>query len=188
MAERPTVPLQPLLDKVARDSHKQFLVDGQVPPNVYLGGARPQDVDYPLLLSILRINSLASVEVEGRINVVPERDIRFYATPIVNQDDKSIAADEFVTRIVTLENVGSGYLVPILRPLMPVSAHLAALPPHDLIVMDRYANVRRITALIRQMDQANRALGRLDHCEPWLGMSRNSHDKTPRRSFSLFLR
>ena len=152
-SDRPTVPLQPLLDRVARESHKQFLVDGRVPPDIYLGGAHADEINYPLLLSILRINNLASVEVEGRINIVPEGEIRWYATRILNQDDKSVAADEFVTRLVTLQNIGSAFVVPILRPLMPQAAHLAAFPPHDLIIMDRYANVQRIMALLEQMDR-----------------------------------
>src|SRR5512144_187517 len=59
----PTVPLQPLLDRVARESKKQFLVDGRVSPEVYLAGVRQEDVTYPLLLSILRANGLASVEI-----------------------------------------------------------------------------------------------------------------------------
>src|SRR6185295_13422262 len=93
----PTVPLQPLLDRVARESKKQFLVDGRVSPDVYLGGARQEDVTYPVLLSIFRTNGLASVEIEGRVNVMPIGDVRFFATPIVPNDDNRIAADEWVT-------------------------------------------------------------------------------------------
>ncbi len=150
----PTVALAPLLDRVARESHKQFLVDSRVPPQIYLGTARPEDVNYPLLLSILRINFLASVEIEGRVNIVPAGTVRTYAVPIVQSDDKSIAADEFVTRIITVANTNAGGLVPVLRPLLPVEAHLAALAPNQLIMMDRYANVQRITALVKALDKA----------------------------------
>jgi len=149
----PTVPLQPLLDLVARESKKQFLVDGRVSPEIYLGGVHQEDVTYPLLLSILRANGLASVEIEGRVNVLPMNEVRFYPTPIVQGDDNRIAADAWVTRVLTTTNIEAAMLVPILRPLLPVQAHLAAMPPSSLIVMDRYANVQRIATLVKSLDQ-----------------------------------
>jgi general secretion pathway protein D len=149
----PTVPLQPLLDRVARESRKEFLVDGRVNPEIFLGGARQEDVTYPVLLSILRANGLASVEIEGRVNVVPGYDVRLYATPIVQDDDNRIAADEWITRILITTNVEAPGLVPILRPLLPQAAHLAAMPPNRLVVVDRYANVQRITAIVKSLDQ-----------------------------------
>jgi general secretion pathway protein D len=106
-----------------------------------------------VLLSILRANGLASVEIEGRVNVVPLSDVRLYATPIVQNDDDRIAADEWVTRILITTNVEAPFLVPILRPLLPQAAHLAAMPPNRLIVVDRYANVQRIAAIVKSLDQ-----------------------------------
>jgi hypothetical protein len=41
----------------------------------------------------------------------------------------------------------------ILRPLLPQFAHLAALPPSKLVIVDRYANVQRITAIAESLDQ-----------------------------------
>lgn len=149
----PTVPLQTVLDRVARESHKQFLVDGHVSPEIFLGGVGAEDVTYPLLLSILRANGLAAVDLDGRTSIVPEGEVRWYATPLVQKDDKSIPADEWVTRVLTVSNVSSAFLVPILRPLLPQAAHLAAFPPRHLVVMDRYANVQRITAIVRLLDQ-----------------------------------
>jgi general secretion pathway protein D len=69
-------------------------------------------------------------------------------------DDASIAADEWVTRVLTTTNVEAAQLVPILRPLLPQSAHLAAhATTNQLIVVDRYANVRRITEIVRTLDR-----------------------------------
>ncbi len=149
----PTVPMQPLLDRVARESKKQFLVDGRLSSEIFLGGVRQEDVSYPVLLSILRANGLAAVEIEGRINVLPATDARFYATPTAQNDDSRIAADEWVTRVLVTTNVETPFLVPILRPMLPQSAHMAAMPPDRLIIVDRYANVQRITAIVKSLDQ-----------------------------------
>lgn len=148
----PTVELAPILQRVGRAANKRFLADGRVGPQIYLGGTEQNDITYPVLLSILRANNLAAVEIEGRVNIVPVNDIRSYPLPMVQNDDASIAADEWVTRVLTTSNVEAAQLVPILRPLLPQWAHLAALPSSRLVVIDRYANVRRIAELVRLLD------------------------------------
>jgi general secretion pathway protein D len=149
----PMTPLAGLVERVARSSNKQFLIDLRARPQVYMSGMRPEDVTYPILLSILRANYLAAVTIEGRVNIVPIEDVRSYPLPLVQQDDRNIAADEWVTRIVTLKTVEAAQLVPILRPMLPQFAHLSALPPKKLIIVDRYANVQRMMAVISSLDE-----------------------------------
>ena len=148
----PTVELAPLLQRVERASGKKFLVDPRLGGRLYLSGVDPNDVTYPVLLAILRINGWAAFESEGRVNIVPDPVIRFHA-PIVQSDDASIPADLYVTRVLKTVNVDTAQLVPILRPLLSQAAHLAAhLDTNQLIVEDRYENVQRITALVRSLD------------------------------------
>jgi general secretion pathway protein D len=150
----PTVALEPLLQRVGRAANKKFLVDGRVSPQVYLGGVDANDVTYPLLLSILRANSLGVVEIEGRLNVIPAYEMRFYGPLMANNDDPNIPADEYRTRVVQVTNIEAAQLVPILRPLLPQSAHLAAFPgSNQLVIMDRYANLKRITDIVRSLDK-----------------------------------
>ena len=149
----PLVELAPILQRVERSSNKRFLVDRNVPQRIYLAGVDANDVTYPLLLSLLRANNLAAVEIEGRVNIVSVFEVRNYPIPMVQNDDASIAADEWVTRVLTTTNVEAEFLVPILRPMMPQWAHLAAMADNNkLILVDRYANVRRITELVRSLD------------------------------------
>ncbi len=150
----PTVALEPLLQRVGRAASKKFLMDGHVSPQIYLGGVDANDVTYPLLLSILRANSLAVVEIEGRLNVISVSEIRFYPSPIANSDDANIAADEWRTRVLQLTNVEAAQTVPVVRPLLSTYAHLSAYPPsNQLIIVDRYANLKRITEIVRSLDK-----------------------------------
>ncbi len=150
-----TVALEPLLERVGRAASKRFLIDSHVNPQIYLGSVAANDVTYPLLLSILRSNNLATVEIEDRVNVIPVGEVRFYPAPIANEDDPKIAADEWRTRVLTLTNIEAAQLVPILRPLLPQAAHLAAFPPsNQLLIVDRYANLKRITEIVHSMDRA----------------------------------
>jgi general secretion pathway protein D len=148
----PTVELAPLIQRVERASGKRFLVDGRLGPRIYLGGVEPNDVTYPVLLAILRANGFAAFESEGRVNITPDANIRFHA-PVVQTDDASIPADLYVTRVLKTTNISTPQLIPILRPLLAQTAHLASHPDtNQLIVMDRYENIQRITEIIRALD------------------------------------
>ncbi len=161
----PTVSLESLVDRVARSSKKSFLVDSRAAQQLYLGNIKPEDVNYPTLLAILRANGMAATTIEGRVNIVPVFEIRSLAVPLVQNDDSSIPADEWVSRIVTTSKKEASSMVPVLRPLLPQAAHLSAMcgscEPgaqnctncRQLIIVDRYANVQRITAIVKMLEQ-----------------------------------
>lgn len=147
----PSMDLQDLLTQVARNSDKEFLVDTRTAPSVYVGGTPLERPDYPLLLSILRNNGLAATEIEGRVNILPAGDARQLPMRLVQRDDPEIPDDEWVSRVITVRNGSAARLVPILRPLLPRAGHLAAFGSEEhnkLLIVDRYANVRRITAIV----------------------------------------
>jgi type II secretory pathway component GspD/PulD (secretin) len=148
----PTVEIAPLIQRVERASGKRFLLDSRLGARIYLGGVEPNDVTYPVMLAIFRANGFAAFESQGYVNVVPDANIRFHA-PVLQTDDASIPPDLYVTRVLATVNVGTPQLVPILRPMMPQAAHLAAhADSNKLIVMDRYENVQRITEVVRSLD------------------------------------
>lgn len=150
--ELPTVELAPLLERVERASDKRFLVDGRLGTQIYLAGVEPNDVTYPVLLSILRANGFAAFESDGFVNIVPDSNIRFHG-PVLQTDDPSIPSDLYITRVLRPVNIEAAQLVPILRPLLPQAAHLAAHgSSNQLVIMDRYENVQRIAEIVRLLD------------------------------------
>jgi type II secretory pathway component GspD/PulD (secretin) len=161
----PTVSLESLVDRVARSSKKTFLIDSRAAQQVFLGSIKPEDVNYPTLLAILRTNGMAATTIDGRVNIVPLFEIRTLAVPLVQNDDQSIPADEWVSRVLTTNKREASSMVPILRPLLPAAAHLSAMcgscepgaqnctSCRQLIIVDRYANVQRITAIVKMLDQ-----------------------------------
>jgi general secretion pathway protein D len=148
----PTVELAPLLERVERASGKRFIVDPRLGSRLYLAGVDQNDVTFPVLLAILRTNGFAAFESEGYVNIVPDANVRFHG-PVVQENDASIPAELYVTRVIRTVNVGAAQLVPILRPLLPQAAHLAAHgDTNQLIVSDRYENVLRISEIVRLLD------------------------------------
>jgi general secretion pathway protein D len=161
----PTVSLESLVDRVARVSKKSFLIDSRAAQQVYLGSIKPEDENYPTLLAILRANGMAATTIEGRVNIVTLPEIRSLAVPLLQNDDSSVPADEWVSRVITTTKKEASSMVPVLRPLLPPYAHLSAMcgscEPgaqnctncRQLIVVDRYANVLRISAIVKMLEQ-----------------------------------
>jgi type II secretory pathway component GspD/PulD (secretin) len=63
--------------------------------------------------------------------------------------------DEWVTLLIKGKNACVAHLVPVLRPLMPQAAHLAANPvSNQVVISDRAVNARRIAQLVYKIDEA----------------------------------
>jgi type II secretory pathway component GspD/PulD (secretin) len=150
-----SVDLDELLTHVSQATGTQFLVDPRVRLRVY-GVPRIDNPTYAELLTILRMHGFVAVEVGGRVNIVPDALARFLPVRLLNRDDDSVPDDEFVTRVITTSNAVG--LVPVLRPLMSQAGHLAAVAGDEneagqLILMDTYANIRRMTELINALSR-----------------------------------
>jgi general secretion pathway protein D len=149
-----SVDLHALVAEVAASTDKEFLIDPRVRARVF---AVPplENPTYATLLSVLRLHGYIAVEIGGKVNIIPDANARSMPTRLLQRDDNNVPDDEIVTRVITVANAAG--LVPILRPMMPQYAHLAAGGSPDqinkLIITDTYANVRRITELVQTLGQ-----------------------------------
>jgi general secretion pathway protein D len=146
------VPLERVIAAVAKRTGKKFIIDPRVRAQVSLVGQDATSIDYPTLLSILRVYGFAAVEQSGYVQVMPDANIRQQSLPLVSGKE-SYADSEFVNKIITLKSASAMQLVPILRPLLPQVAHLVALPcKNALLVTDVYSSVQRIEKIARALD------------------------------------
>jgi general secretion pathway protein D len=154
-----------LIARVARRSGKQFVIDPRVRAQIPLAGIEPEQISYEQLLAVLEVHQFAVTEAGGILAVVPDANARSRPAP-VHTDARFQAADyELVTLLSQPKNLCAAFLVPVLRPLMPQSAHLAAeIQSNTLIINDRAVHVRRIAAMIEQLDR--RATGKKDCPSP----------------------
>jgi general secretion pathway protein D len=124
---------------------RPIIIDPRVRAQVTVLSNAPMTPDafYRLFLSTLEVHGFVPLDSGNAIQIVPDANARFGS------------GDDYVTQAIVLDNIGAAQLVPILRPLLPQSAHLAAHQPSNaLIVADRPQNMRRMLDLIRRMDQA----------------------------------
>jgi general secretion pathway protein D len=148
------VDVRAIIASVSQRTHKTFLVDPRVAATVHLDGILARDVTYPLLLTILAVHSFAVYEQEGVVVVTPDANERFFPSRIVNPDEIRAPDAEIVTTLVAVKNARATELVTILRPLIAVNAQVNAFADRNaVIIVDRAANVRRIVAIIRELDK-----------------------------------
>jgi general secretion pathway protein D len=132
-------------DQVQQVIGRPIIIDPRVRAQVTVLSNAPMSPEgfYKLFLSTLEVHGFVALDSGDAIQIVPDANARFGQ------------GDDYVTQAIVLDNIGAAQLVPILRPLLPQSAHLAAHPPSNaLIVADRPNNIARMMSLIRRMDQA----------------------------------
>jgi general secretion pathway protein D len=144
-----------LIDKVAKRTGKQFIVDPRVRAIVPKTGLDVEKVDYGRLLAILAVHQFAAYESNGIVKVLPDANARQLPIPITTEVPAKALDDELVTVMFQAKNMCTAQAVPVLRPLMPQAAHLAAFTQaNTLLISDRAANVRRIVDMAERLDKA----------------------------------
>lgn len=152
-ATHETVELKDVLDVVARKSGKEFLVDRRAPAEVVLGTIKPRDVDYAILLTVLRNNGLAAAPSDEAVRIVPVGFVRQYKLPLVRENDDAIPSDEWVTRILAVEHTNAVRLVPILRPMIQQAGHLVAdSESNKLIIVAPHGVTEHLAEIVDEVD------------------------------------
>jgi general secretion pathway protein D len=146
------VPLSRLIATVAKKSGKKFIVDPRVHGDATYLAADAANPSYADLLEILRLNGFTAVDEGGYVLVIPDASVRVMPVPQISGKETRPDA-EYVSKIIPVKSVPAVQLVPLLRPLLPQQGHLAALPCRNVLIMvDTYANVRRIETLVQSLD------------------------------------
>ena len=157
-----------VIEAVAAATGKTIIPDIRVRAQVTMLSTTPMTPDqfYEAFLALLQVHQFVAVESGGIIRIVPDANAR----QLVNQDlpDRVRGgSEELVTQVIAVKNVNASQLVPVLRPLQPQSAHLAAYPSGNiLIISDRASNVNRIMRIIQRIDQVGDSdvdIVRLEH-------------------------
>src|ERR1700687_2260500 len=146
--------LSQIIQAVAEVTGKNFIIDPRVNAKVTMLSATPMSpaAFYEAFLSVLQVYGYVAVPAGKVIKIVPNTDAR--QLPANDLPDRvSSTSDEIVTQVITLKNVSAAQLVPMLRPLMPQYAQLAAYAAGNMLILsDRASNVNRLVRIIQRMD------------------------------------
>lgn len=146
--------IQELIRFVAKATDRTIIIDDRVRGKVQVISAKPVNESelYELFLSILDIYGFAAVESGGITRIIPSKDARSAPVPVV-KNQSNLESSEILTEVIQLENISAAKLIPVLRPLSPQQAHMAAYAPSNaIIISDTSANIRRIKQIIQSID------------------------------------
>jgi general secretion pathway protein D len=148
--------IQELIKFVAEATGTTIVVDPAVKGKVKVVSSKPVSRSelYELFLSILEVHGYTAVRSGGVVRVIQSKDAR--SAPVEVRDGKSsLTSDEYVTQVIRLENISAAKLIPVLRPLVPQQAHMAAYAPSNaIIISDVSSNIDRIRDIIERMDRS----------------------------------
>jgi general secretion pathway protein D len=146
------VSITKVIDIVARKTGRKYLLDPRVHAQVQIIGEDLNRVSYAELLTILQLYGFSAVESGGYVLVVPDATVR--TMPLPTHSGKEVYPDsQYVSTVIPVTTLPAASLVPILRPLLPQQAHLAAaVCSNSILMVDTFANIRRIETLIKALD------------------------------------
>jgi general secretion pathway protein D len=147
--------IQEFIEFVADVTGTTIVIDPAVKGKVKVVSSKPVSRPelYDLFLSILDVHGYTAVRSGEVVRVIPNKNAR--SAPVDVISGTSSISDEYVTQVIRLQNVSAAKLIPVLRPLVPQQAHMAAYAPSNaIIISDVRANINRISQIIDRMDQS----------------------------------
>jgi general secretion pathway protein D len=145
-----------VIEAVAAATGKTIIPDPRIRAQVTMLSQTPMTpaAFYEAFLALLQVHNFVAVESGNIIRILPDANARQIPNRKDFTSDIDGNSDELVTQIVAVQNVSATQLVPVLRPLMPQSAHMAAYAPSNILVLsDRASNIARVLRMIRRIDQ-----------------------------------
>ena len=148
--------IQEFIKFVADVTGTTMVVDPNVKGKVRVISSKPvtQSELYDLFLSILDVQGFTAVRSGQVIRIVPSKDARSSPVPLMDEQSP-VGTAEYVTQVIRLDNISAAKLIPVLRPLVPQQAHMAAYAPSNaIIISDIRSNIGRIVDIIERMDRS----------------------------------
>ena len=145
--------IKAFINEVATITDQNFVLDPRINGNVTVisNRALSRDEIYQLFLSVMQVNGIAAIDSGTTIKLVPDNVAK--QTGIAVDLRGNTVGEALATRVIYLTNTQAAEVLGVIRPLMPQSAHAAAVPGvNALVLSDRADSLNQLTALIRDLD------------------------------------
>jgi general secretion pathway protein D len=149
--------IEAVIMTVSEMTGKNFIVDPRVKGKVTIVSSQPLDAEdlYQTFLAVLDVHGFAAVPGDGVVKILPAINAR-ESGGFVATDDATGFGDEYVTRVVHVDNINALELVPILRPLLPQEGHMAGIARSNVLVLSgRAANIDRLNEIVKKIDRSD---------------------------------
>ena len=145
--------IKAFINEVATITDQNFVLDPRINGNVTVisNRALSRDQIYELFLSVMQVNGIAAIKSGNTTKLVPDNVAKESGIAVDLRGET--VGEALTTRVIYLTNTQAAEVLGVIRPLMPQSAHAAAVPGiNALVLSDRADSLNQLTALIRDLD------------------------------------
>ena len=145
--------IKAFINEVATITNQNFVLDPRINGNVTVisNKALSRDEIFQLFLSVMQVNGIAAIDSGTTIKLVPDNVAKQSGMAVDLRGDS--VGEALATRVIYLTNTQAAEVLGVIRPLMPQSAHAAAVPGvNALVLSDRADSLNQLTSLIRDLD------------------------------------
>ncbi|MCH8551439.1 MAG: type II secretion system secretin GspD [Natronospirillum sp.] len=163
--------LKQFINQVADITGKTFVLDPRVRGQVTVISDEEltEEQVYEVFLAVLQMQGFTVAERGNEVHVIPVNDAKQITGPVI-EGELPLSRD-FVTRVITLDNLSAMELIPILRPVGASYGHMSGIPSANAILMvDHAENIARIEQILNRLDVATESDIRMLPLESaWVG-------------------
>lgn len=145
--------IKAFINEVATITDQNFVLDPRINGNVTVisNRALSREQIYELFLSVMQVNGIAAIKSGTTTKLVPDNVAKQLGVAVDLRGET--VGEALTTRVIYLTNTQAAEVLGVIRPLMPQSAHAAAVSGiNALVLSDRADSLNQLTALIRDLD------------------------------------
>ena len=145
--------LRAFISDISSLTGKTFIIDPRINAKITIISQEDLSIDeaYEVFLSVLAVNGYTAIEQDNATKIVPEISGRQAVNLFLRSNTPT---DNYVTDIVRPNSASVTSLISVLRPILSPQGHLAVYEPNNsLIIADRAGNVRKIIAIVNELDK-----------------------------------
>jgi len=156
------IDLDALVKFISEISGRNFILDDRVKGKVTIISPGKISVDeaYAVFNSVLQVKGFTTVPSGSVIKILPAAEAKSSTVETVLSGRHGATGDEFITKLISLDNVDVNNMLGIIQPLVSANGLLAAYTAtNTIIIIDSASNIDRITSILDELDVADRDRG-----------------------------
>ncbi|WP_167855872.1 type II secretion system secretin GspD [Natronospirillum operosum] len=163
--------LNQFINQVADITGQTFVLDPRVRGQVTIISDEELTAEqvYEVFLAVLQMQGFTVSQRDNEVHVIPVNDAKQITGRLI--EGEMPLSREFVTRVITLDNLSAMELIPILRPVGASYGHMSGIPSANAILMvDHAENIARVEQILSTLDVATESDIRMVTLErSWVG-------------------
>jgi general secretion pathway protein D len=149
------IELSALVKFISEITGKNFILDERVKGKVTIISPEKitEEEAYAVFQSVLQVKGFATVPSGAIFKIVPAQDAKSSTLETILPQGLMGIGDEFVTRLLPMQNVDVNNVLPIIQPLVSPNGLLAAyVATNTLILIDSAGNIDRLARILHVLD------------------------------------